>query len=163
MTPVALRGSTSAGRIGVLGPLVVGVYDGPPQLELLDHLVRVHDESVARYGRFTSLSIVATPKVETPSAEYRARSNELTARFQPHIIGTGIVILSTGAAAVMARTFLAASALLVRQTHPQQTFRQIPQAVAWVQALPGQADEVKNHPALGAALEAFTWPKGRAP
>lgn len=158
MAPVSLQGSTSGGRIGVLGPLVIGVFDGSPDLGLLDHLERVHVESAARYGRFTSLSIVATPKVETPSAEYRKRSAELTARFQPQLIGTGIVILAIGAAAVVARTFLAASALLVRHTHPQGTFRQIAPAVSWLQELPGQVAELKGDAGLAAAVEAFTWP-----
>lgn len=161
MARVEQRAKGSAGRIGTLGPLVVGVYEGPGDVTMLDELERIQNEAVAHYGKISSLSIVATPKVESPPAAYRERSAALATKFQPHMHGTAIVILSTGAAAVIARTYLVAHALLVKQQSPQQTFRNLADAVMWLKTLPGQVPQLAQLAELTAAVEAFTFPAKR--
>ncbi|MBL8956999.1 MAG: hypothetical protein JNK82_39870 [Myxococcaceae bacterium] len=158
MTGVQLFAASSGGRIGTISSVVVAVFEGPAEPAMLDSMERVNSEAAARWGKFTSLSIVATPRLDVPPASYRERSAQLATRFQPNLRGTAIVILSKGAAAVITRTYLAAHALIVKQSTPQEVFRELGAAVQWVQALPDQAVDVKTMTKLPALIESFLFP-----
>jgi len=157
--PVELQRTGYGARIGTLGPIVVSVFEGAPELPMLDDLQAVQEAQIAKHGRVSSMSIIAMPRLDPPAAAFRERAARLSEKFRPAIVGTAIVILSTGAAAVVARGFLAAYALLVRPDTAQKTFRELAPAVEWLQALPEQPAEVKESKTLTADVTAFTFPQ----
>jgi hypothetical protein len=159
MSEVQQRAAGFGCRIGTVGPVVISVFEGKPELGLLDLMDQVQTETVAQHGRFTAVTVVAMTRLEPPSVEFRTRGALLAAKHQEVMVASATVILSKGVAAVIARAFLAAYSLISQQRRPQQSFRDIAPAIAWLQNVEGQLPEVKQMTELTAAVERFTFPK----
>jgi hypothetical protein len=149
-------------RIGGIGPMLVMVFDSEPELALLDMLDKTQTEFVARHGKITGITAITMERLQAPSAEFRQRSADLSAKNNKNIACSAIVVQSKGLAAVIVRTFLAGYSLLVRSQNPQQSFKDVPAAVAWLQAHPAQLPAVKQLEGLAEAVERFVRQKPAA-
>lgn len=139
-------------RIGTLGNIIIAVFHGPGRLAQLKLLEETQAPFVAQQGKVVSMTIISSDKLDTPTPEFRAESARLQARFKPNLVCTAVVITTKGFAAVVARTFLAAYQLVVSYETPQQTFRDVASAVAWVQKTVPQTKELLG---ADAAITAF--------
>lgn len=133
-------------KLGAAGSLMVAVYRSASSVEALEALDRVQAGVVARHGRISTLSVIAdTPgsMLRTDEA-VRVRSVELGKKYESSVLGSGIVVTARGLSAVVARTFLTGFFLLSRSEMPMKTFSTLADALAWVQALPGQSTALKT-------------------
>lgn len=138
------------------GPFLVTQYQGNSTLQVLDDLERVQSALIQQYPRLSTLTVIRhTEALTRVDEEVRHRSVELGKKFDPHLLGAAIVVTARGLAAVVARTFLSGFFLLSRNEAPTRTFPDVPQALEWLRALPGQDLSVKADATLLAELERF--------
>lgn len=133
-------------KLGAAESLVIAVYRGASSLEALDALDRVQTSLAAKHGRLSTLSVIADAPGSMLRADeaVRQRSVELGKKYESSVIGSGIVVTARGLSAVVARTFLTGFFLLSRSEMPMKTFSTLADALAWVQALPGQSTALKT-------------------
>jgi hypothetical protein len=134
------------------GPLAVSLWRGHITLAGLAVIRELQDELVARHGKITSLAIARIARssaVPEPGAEQAAVA--LAAHFSSRLLGSATVIEASGAAAAIAHGVRARA--LPASTEPSDVFSTVSAALAWIAALPGQADELRSAPALAVELE----------
>ena len=139
--PVALLAQGPNVRIGALGNILVSVFDGPPDEKTLEVVDRGTSLHAASHAKYVSIVAIVAEKLAAPTPQFREGATKLHARFEDQLLASATVITSRGMAAVVARTFLAAYQLIVHYKAPQQTFRDLPTAVAWLEQ---QVSEVKG-------------------
>lgn len=161
MSEVEHRAAGFGCRIGVIGPVLVSVFDTKAELPMLDLLDQAQTELIAKHGRIATIAIIAMERMEPPDPQFRTRGAALAKKHEAAMTGSAMVVLSKGLAAVVVRAFLAAYSLLFQQKQPNQTFREIAPAVKWLQGLDGQLPEVKAMTGLTVAVEAFTAKKAQ--
>ena len=152
---VTLLGEGPGLRIGALGSLLVMHFDGRGALEALDVLDEVEVKHAAAFPRFSTMVVVTGVKLETPVAGVRERSAALDAKYDAHVVGSAIVVHSTGMAAVIARSFIATWALLTKRQAPTKTFREVSDAVTWLASLEGQPAGLPYDSQVVSAVTAF--------
>ncbi len=137
---------SEAVQVGAAGPLLVTAWRGGSSLAALDVLDRHQAGLLARHPRISTLSVIT----DAPGALFRvddgvrARSVELGKKYEPHVLGSAIVVASRGLGAAMARTFLSGFFLLSRSEAPMKTFSGVREGLTWLQALPGQSMDLKT-------------------
>jgi hypothetical protein len=119
-------------RVGHHGPLMVMVWRGEVQLNSLEKTNAVEDALVKQFGKISVIGAITNLVGGIPSAELRKNAAEAMRRFQPAVRGTALVVMAEGAKAVLARTFLAGMALLIDFRSPMKTFRNVLDAVGWL-------------------------------
>jgi hypothetical protein len=142
-------------RIGGLGPVLITVFDGAAPLAALELLDATQAQFVAQHPRIVTMTIIASPKLTAPPAGMRERSAQLFAKYEPNMACSAVVIRTSGLAAVIARSFLAAYQLVIPQKVPQRTFRGLPEAIAWCQT---HSPDAAKQPRLAEAIERFVKP-----
>lgn len=143
-------------KVGHVGPLLVTLYRGATSLEVLADLDRIESELVKTYPRISTLSLLQTTEGMLKVDEaLRERGAELSRKYDPHMVGAAIVVLSRGLAAVMTRTFLSGYFLVTRPEAPTRTFSSAAEALDWLRSLPGQDPDVKASATLRADVEHF--------
>jgi len=134
------------------GPLSVRIWRGHVTSASLPIVRELTADLVARYGRVTSLSIMriarSSPPLEPGVGQAYA---ELAGQFTPSLVGSATVIEASGAAAAIAHGVRART--LPVMTAPSEVFSTVTAALAWIAALPGQADELRSAASLAVELE----------
>lgn len=143
-------------KVGHVGPLLISLYRKATSLEVLDELDRIESEHVKKYPRISTLSLLLTSEGMLKVDEaLRERGAEMSRKYDPHMVGAAIVVLSKGLSAVMTRTFLSGYFLVTRPEAPTRTFSTAAEAIDWLRTLPGQDADVKASPSLRADVEHF--------
>lgn len=150
---VGIRTLPSSSReveVGHRGPVVVSCFFGWPNAASLQVAAQAQKSVIAQYGKVLSLSVIPPMELqlarntsvsltlsgaerETTLKQTASVSDELAA----HTLGSAMVILSTGIVGVMVRTFIAGMSLVARTQTPLKSFRTLPDAVAFLETLPG--------------------------
>ncbi|MFO0593656.1 MAG: hypothetical protein U0228_00055 [Myxococcaceae bacterium] len=138
-------------RVGTVGSLIVTCYRVTPTVVALDEIDRVEVKLLEQFPKVATIAIAGEKSnLLRIDEQVRARSVELTRKYQGKVRGAAIVIATRGLSAVMARSFMTAYLLVSKQSWPMQTFSTIEAAATWLQALPGH-----DAPFTAAELEAF--------
>lgn len=152
MENVKLLAEEHGCRMGLLGNMLITVFDSTGKMEQLELIERIQDPIVKEQPKLISLTVIQAVKLSTPSDAFRDASAKLQARYADNVICSAIVVAATGLSAVIARSFLAAYQLMVKPKAPQQTFRDIKSAVEWIQKTAPQASALVG---VTPAVEAF--------
>src|SRR5262245_13539985 len=83
-------------RVGALGDIVIVVFDEQATLEHLTLIESVQAELLKTHSKMVGLTIITADRLQSPSAEFRAESAKLHARFESHIVCSALVIESRG-------------------------------------------------------------------
>lgn len=143
-------------KVGRVGSLLITLYRGATSMKVLEELDRLETELVKTYPRISTLSLLRTTEGMLKVDEaLREKGAELNRKYDPHMIGAAIVVLSKGLSAVMTRTFLSGYFLVTRPEAPTRTFSTPAEAIDWLRTLPGQDAEVKASASLRADVEHF--------
>lgn len=142
-------------RVGAVGPVLVTVFVETATVERLQLLERVQGEFIAAHPKLFSLNVVVGDSVKNPDAAVRELSARLQEKYNHATVAAGTVLQVHGLGAVIARGFLAALALLARGSSPTEVFKTVPDAVKWLQALPGLPEDVAKNRNLVAEVDAF--------
>lgn len=132
-------------RCGHRGALFVSVFHGWPN----GHSLKVHADAQAtvsaKFGKLLVLTII--PPISQASANLTQSDTERTAalsesartgeKLQEQTIASAMVILPRGVLAVMIRSFMGAMSLLTRSTTPLKTFKELKEAIDWLESMPG--------------------------
>jgi hypothetical protein len=134
------------------GPLLVPVWRGHVTLASLPIVRELAADLIARYGRVSTLSIMriarSTPALE-PGVE--PAYAELAAELSPGLVGAATVIEASGTAAAIAHGVRARTLPVLAA--PSEAFSTVTAALAWLAALPGQAEELRSAASLAVELE----------
>lgn len=149
MASVTLVADAHGCRLGSFGDMFITIFEGPGSLEQLKLLELHQDPFVSARGKVVSITIIASPRLESPTPEFRAASTKLQEKYQNKLVCSAIIITTKGLAAVVARSFLAAYQLLVQYKSPHQTFREVGPAVDWIKKV------APTTPGLGEATKAI--------
>lgn len=138
-------------RIGTVGSLIVTCYRSTPTAESLDDNERIQDGLLQQFPKVATIAIAGpTTSLLRIDEKVRARSVEMSKKFEGKVRGAAIVIATKGLSAVMARSFMTAYLLISKQAWPMQTFSSIDAGASWLETLPGNDVVVST-----AELEAF--------
>lgn len=132
MTGIEPLASCPGLRVGRRGDLLVVVFDGQPTLDGLRVMEQASDRLTATGDKFVSVSVITAVKLEPLSEAVRAETMRLHRKFDAHALCSCTVITSRGVGSIVARTFLAGYQLVMRYHSPNQTFRDVAKAMAWV-------------------------------
>jgi hypothetical protein len=141
-------------RLGLSGPLVVGVYGSAVDTEALKLLDRHQTIMLSKYNKLFTFSIIAGEGLKAPPKEVREHSAALQQKFGPRCTGAAVVIVAQGLSAVVARGFMGALTLIAPPVMNQKVFKNVNDAIAWARSIPGQVSEVES-PDLLEAIERF--------
>jgi hypothetical protein len=158
---VTLVGEKPGLRVGTLGALLLMHFDGQSTVEALDMLDDAEAKHAALFPRFSTLVVVSGLKLQSPAPGVRERSAALDAKYDAHVVGSAIVVLAKGVAAVIARSFIATWALITKRQAPTRTFRAVSEAVTWLASLEGQPAGLPFDSQVTAAITAFVEPHGQ--
>lgn len=142
-------------RVGAVGPLLVTVFEETATVERLALLEQLQEGFVRAHPKMYALNVVVGDTVKNPEPAVRETSARLQEKFNQATVASATVLAVRGLGAVIARTFLAALALLARGSTPTQVFKTVPEAARWLQALPGAPGELAQEPGLADEVDAF--------
>jgi hypothetical protein len=130
--------------LGHRGPVFIAVFESWPNGAMLGALTEAQLRFAEQFPRIFSLAIIpdgpSGAAASVPEAAERQatvqRSAEAALQVEAVTVGSAVVILPRGVAAVMVRTFLVGLSLATRSKNPFKTFTSLAEAEAWFQALP---------------------------
>ncbi len=125
-------------RCGHFNSLFVMVWRGTVTPESLAKTNEVEQALINQYGRISVIGCITDLGGGVPSAELRQASADAMRRFMPNVRGTALIVLAEGAKAVLFRTFLAGFTLVIDFPSPMKIFKNVSDAVSWVQRMDGQ-------------------------
>lgn len=132
-------------RFGATGPLLVALYRGTTSPTILDELERTQEALLQKFPRISTLTVIGqASRLLKVDESVRLRSVELGKKFDGKVLGSAIVVNTSGLAAVMVRTFLSGFFLLSRAETPMRTFSKVTEGLGWLQSLPGQDLSIKT-------------------
>ena len=150
--PIVELQSLPTVRIGHVGPVVVSVWYAEATVDALQALNAQQRKLIAQYGRLSSVSVAMTiPRA--PGADVAEQLKETEKEFKGTSLGTVVVVLERGLAAIIARSFIAVASLIT--SSPITVVKTLEEAVEKLRAMPGQPPEVLGQTRLVAELEAF--------
>ncbi len=106
-------------------------------------------------GNIFTLNVVIGRSLRSPGAEVRERSAFLQAKFKQTTLASATVIAVTGLGAVIARSFMAALALVAPDTNPSHVCKTTVEATRWLQSHPKAGIDLQTFPRLALDVEAF--------
>jgi hypothetical protein len=142
-------------RVGSVGPLLVSVFVETATLDRLALLERLQTEFVEKAGNIFTLNVVIGRSLRSPGAEVRERAAFLQAKFKQTTLASATVVAVTGLGAVIARSFMAALALVAPDTNPSHVCKTIVEATRWLQSHPKAGVDLQTFPRLAHDIEAF--------
>jgi hypothetical protein len=150
--PLTIRAERSEFRLGHLGPLLVVVWYTEPTVAALEVLEATHRELFAAHGKLTLLSVILRAG-NSPPPEVRAKIDAQTAPLSAMRLGSVVVVLLKGIAAIFVRTYLAALSL----TSPEvmKVVKSVEDAAVEIRRLPGQQDSLRAADTLAGDMAAF--------
>jgi hypothetical protein len=154
--PLQLLASLPGLLIGESGPLLVTVSTRSPDNERFNFLMDQQEAAIQRHGQASFLTVL--PAFDGPM---KADASLVKARMQrmdqlaSQILGSAMVVTVTGLQGAMVRMILTASLMLQSGRSPTRIFGAIPEALAWLQGLPGQDAGVKARVSLVADVTEF--------
>jgi hypothetical protein len=133
----------SEGRIGSVGSLVVTHMRESTTLGFLKEFEKVQNKLIERHPKISCISVLsqAAMKLDTQANAY---SVELTDRFAPHFVGTGLVVTTRGLGGVSVRTALSMYFMVAKGHTPTRVFSTTHEALSWLQGLVGQTADLKS-------------------
>jgi hypothetical protein len=147
---LSLPSSSPDVEVGHRGPVVVSCFFGWPNRASLQAAAAAQKAVIGQYGRVLTLSVIPPLEVQVarsasvaltltgPERESVLKDTAgITDDLSAQTIGSAIVILASGVVGVMVRPFIAGMSLLARSQTPLKSFRTIPEAVAFLEGLPG--------------------------
>lgn len=140
-------------RVGAAGPLLITVFHDTATLERLLLLEELQTRFLVSFPKMYALNLVVGKSVKQPEADVREKAAELQKRFDGSTAAAATVLSVKGLAAAIARGFMAALALVSGGSKATQVFKTVPEALAWLSALPGAPETFKTFDA--ASIEAF--------
>lgn len=143
-------------RIGHIGPLMISVWHSQASLRGLQAMGDQQRKLVAVHGKITNLSIaVKVPQAPGPEASEWIKQSD--AEFKGVTLGSVVVVLEKGLAAIIVRSFLAAASLI--STNVMQVVKTLDEAAVKVRELPGQVPEIAGHTQLAQLFTEFAAPR----
>lgn len=143
-------------RIGHIGSLMVSVWHSQASLRGLQAMGDQQRKLVAQFGQITNLSIaVKVPKSPGPEATEWIKQSDR--EFKGTSIGSVIVVLEKGLAAIIVRSFLAAASLISTQT--MEVVKTLDEAAVKVRELRGQVPEIIGDTQLTQKFTEFAAPR----
>jgi hypothetical protein len=150
---IAELGRLDGFRVGAVGPLLVTVFHETATLERLTLLEELQTRFVAIHPKMYALNVVVGQSVKQPEAAVREKAAAMQKRFDGSTCAAVTVLAVKGLAAAIARGFMAALALVSGGSKTTQVFKTVPEALAWLNALPQAPEIFKTIDA--ASVEAF--------
>ena len=150
---IAELGRLDGFRIGAVGPLLITVFQETATLERLALLEELQTRFVATHPKMYALNIVVGQSVKQPEVVVREKAAGMQRRFDSSTSAAVTVLAVKGLAAAIARGFMAALALVSAGSKTTQVYKTVPEALAWLQALPGAPEVFKTFDA--ASIERF--------
>jgi hypothetical protein len=145
MAIVSISSANPGVVLGHRGPLLVSCFTGWPSGAALKEVAQAQRQLATQFGKVISLTIIppvdlkVTPQLNL-EREDRDASLEAGAAIGEQVsaitIASAMVILPRGVVAVMVNSFMAAMTLLMRSQTPFKTFRNLPDAVVWLEQQP---------------------------
>ena len=146
---------TDALRVGHLGPIFASVFYRGATIEAVQLLQKTQADFIRIWPRMFSISIIVGDRVALPSQEVRDLSAQMQKQFEPNLTGAATVLLTTGLASAISRSFLTMHALHSQVNTDTRTFRTITEAIEWARGVPDQLPELIGLPSLITDLERF--------
>ena len=150
MAIVELSLSTKDVRMGHRGAVVVSVFLGWPNPESLRQVGEAQRKVAAEHGPCLTLTIIppvdakaleaAGGQMQQPPTERDAAvkaSSELGQSMESITRASAMVVLARGVTAVMISAFMVAFTLVRPSATPLKTFRNLADAIAWLEGQPG--------------------------
>ena len=150
---IAELGRLDGFRVGAVGPLLITVFHETATLERLTLLEELQGRFVATHPKMYALNVVVGQSVKQPEVAVREKAAAMQKRFDGSTAAAVTVLAVKGLAAAIARGFMAALALVSTGSKTTQVFKTVPEALAWLVALPGAPELFKTVDA--ASVEAF--------
>lgn len=139
-------------RIGHVGPVLVSMWYSQATVGGLRAMGEEQRKLLARYPRISMVSVaVKVPRApEHDVAEWLKESEK---EFRGTSLGTVVVLLERGLAAIIARSFIAAVSLF--SANSMVVVKTLEEAAERLRTLPGQDATIAGDLQLAAKLEAF--------
>ena len=150
--PIVTLYETPEGKIGHLGCLLLTQMRQSTTMEFIEALDAAQAKLVASYPKLSSINVLRQSAMKVDEA-VRARSVEVSAKYEHLGVGTAIVVLSRGLAGVGVRTALSMFFMLSKQSTPSKVYSNVAEALEWLKTLPGQDPSLQQ--AALSELEAF--------
>lgn len=141
-------------RFASRGPLLIGAWSRAATTAGLELMTKHEAALVARHGKVSVLTVLVGA-AGTPDVGLREKALDMQKQFDRSLVGTAIAVTAKGFGAVVIRTFLAGFSLVSSGKAPMKTFGTVPEAVAWLRALPGQAKALADDAGLAGEVAAF--------
>lgn len=147
-------------RIGHLGPMMISVWRSTATATALQAIAAQQRQLLAQYELITTVSVtIRVPQQPAPEAmEWVKRIDE---EFRGKSRGTVVVVLERGLAAIIVRSFLAATSLMSQ--NKMEIVKTVDDACERVKAFAGQVPELVDDAQLADKLDAFIWEQKAAP
>ena len=143
-------------RIGHIGPLMISVWHSQASLRGLQAMGDVQRKLLTQFPKITNLSIaVKVPKSPGPEATEWIKQSDR--EFKGTSLGSVIVVLERGLAAIIVRSFLAAASLI--STQSMVVVKTFEEAADAVRAVPHQVPEIVGHTQLAGEFTTFAAPR----
>jgi hypothetical protein len=138
------------------GPFLLVIFFGDVGVRHIDRMQVLADELIAKLGRI-SLLIVA---LETPGGlkipnDVRKRAVEVSAKLDPHLVGTGLALLLGGLSGVIARTFVSFVNRFAGNRSPQKTVGSVADGLSWLKTLSDRDRALVDDAGLLGEIEAL--------
>lgn len=141
-------------RVAVSNSFIVTTGRGELTAEAIGELEQVESQVAQTHGRFTTLVVFSSFMVGPPSAAAREAASRLAKKLEKNTCAVAFVVSQRGLGAVVVRTFLSAYFMVTHTEFPQQVFKSVGEAAAWLALQPG-VDPVVAEPTLEAEIAAF--------